>query len=341
LKTLEQTVHTCMLCVRSSVGALLFVLRVLVATALIPGLPWVSSAFSEAVRDISGKRGDSGMFPHAVLVLNRMFSRAGGISLISECAQFRVTTATLSAVSSNNGWQMPKLFKGADAAFDVWRLLLSIVVQTKGTMLTSGHSAGVLFNKGGADLLSAAVALLMVNLVTILLFSRASLFDIDLSLLLRTAVWDTDGFLDVPGFLRVFAHLNEQIMHVKDPGPSLGTQGRMYEGATPVFRQGLLTFSPSFFGDINRAALIAEGLPTIDSTCSTEPKSTPCLQRAMCSLTSQYMVLYRGALRKEGGAVSSGLLTQSYCRTTIYQIVEDSELYDGLWERPEAFMECG
>ncbi|KRY14587.1 hypothetical protein T12_12804, partial [Trichinella patagoniensis] len=391
LKTLEQTVHTCMLCVRSSVGALLFVLRVLVATALIPGLPWVSSAFSEAVRDISGKRGDSGMFPHAVLVLNRMFSRAGGISLISECAQFRVTTATLSAVSSNNGWQMPKLFKGADAAFDVWRLLLSIVVQTKGTMLTSGHSAGVLFNKGGADLLSAAVALLMVNLVTILLFSRASLFDIDLSLLLRTAVWDTDGFLDVPGFLRVFAHLiteprehtlSKRANHARERSrvgnfrvvplpqlalpsgwlflnfwhishvvscpliffgllPSLGTQGRMYEGATPVFRQGLLTFSPSFFGDINRAALIAEGLPTIDSTCSTEPKSTPCLQRAMCSLTSQYMVLYRGALRKEGGAVSSGLLTQSYCRTTIYQIVEDSELYDGLWERPEAFIECG
>ncbi|KRZ83128.1 hypothetical protein T08_12436 [Trichinella sp. T8] len=150
---------------------------------------------------------DSGMFPHAVLVHNRMFIRAGGISLISEPAQFRVTTATLSAVSSNNGWQMPKLFKGADAAFDVWRLLLSIVVQTKGTMLTSGFSAGVLFNKGGADLLSAAVALLMVDLVTILLFSRASLFDIDLSLLLRTAVWDTDEFLDVPGFLRVFAHL--------------------------------------------------------------------------------------------------------------------------------------
>ncbi|KRY07926.1 hypothetical protein T12_6037 [Trichinella patagoniensis] len=35
------------------------------------------------------------------------------------------------------------------------------------------------------------------------------------------------------------------------------------------------------------------------------------------------MVLYRGALRKERGAV------------------KDSELYDGLWERPEAFIECG
>ncbi|KRY27693.1 hypothetical protein T01_10131 [Trichinella spiralis] len=32
--------------------------------------------------------------------------------------------------------------------------------------------------------------------------------------------------------------------------------------------------------DINRAAYIAEGLPTTISTCSTEPKSTPFLQRA-------------------------------------------------------------
>ncbi|KRX26816.1 hypothetical protein T07_6999 [Trichinella nelsoni] len=32
--------------------------------------------------------------------------------------------------------------------------------------------------------------------------------------------------------------------------------------------------------DINRAAHIAEGLLTIDSTCSSEPKSTSCLQRA-------------------------------------------------------------
>ncbi|XP_003366390.1 hypothetical protein Tsp_15716 [Trichinella spiralis] len=95
--------------------------------------------------------------------------------------------------------------------------------------------------------------------------------------------------------------------------PSLGTPGRTYEGATPVFRQGLLTFSSSFFVcaaypprerwelagclyvkalhllqgtgliavvDINRAAYIAEGLPTTVSTCSTEPKSTPFLQRA-------------------------------------------------------------
>ncbi|XP_003378728.1 conserved hypothetical protein [Trichinella spiralis] len=32
--------------------------------------------------------------------------------------------------------------------------------------------------------------------------------------------------------------------------------------------------------DINRTAYIAERLPIIDSTCSIEPKSTPCLQRA-------------------------------------------------------------
>ncbi|XP_003371050.1 hypothetical protein Tsp_14391, partial [Trichinella spiralis] len=56
---------------------------------------------------------------------------------------------------------------------------------------------------------------------------------------------------------------------------------------------------------------------------------------------SIYSIVYRGALQKEGGAVSRGLLTQSYCRTTIYQTVEDSEHSDGLWKRPEAFMECG
>ncbi|KRX36101.1 hypothetical protein T05_2668 [Trichinella murrelli] len=207
-------------------------------------LLWYASWGEEGVDDhLVYMFWDSGMFPHAVLVHNRMFIRAGGISLISEPAQFRVTTATLSAVSSNNGWQMPKLFKGADAAFDVWRLLLSIVVQTKGTMLTSGLSAGVLFNKGGADLLSAAVALLMVDLVTILLFSRASLFDIDLSLLLRTAVWDTDEFLDVPGFLRVFAHLitepREQLSKLANHARERSRVGNFRVVPPPQVKSGL------------------------------------------------------------------------------------------------------
>ncbi|KRY45237.1 hypothetical protein T03_13558 [Trichinella britovi] len=129
------------------------------------------------------------MFPHAFLDLKRMFIRAGGISLISETAQLLETTAALSSGASNNGWQMPTMFKGADAAVDFWRLL-SIVAQTS---LISGLSTGGLSNKGGADRLSTTVALLMVDLVTILLFSGASL-------------WDPDGISGFSGFLCVFAH---------------------------------------------------------------------------------------------------------------------------------------
>ncbi|KRX36103.1 hypothetical protein T05_7391 [Trichinella murrelli] len=102
-----------------------------------------------------------------------MFIRAGGISLISETAQLLETTAALSSGASDNGWQMPPLFKGADEAVDFWRLL-SIVAQTS---LNSGLSTGGLTNKGGADRLSTTVALLMVDLVTILLFTGASLLD--------------------------------------------------------------------------------------------------------------------------------------------------------------------
>ncbi|KRX12849.1 Retrovirus-related Pol polyprotein from type-1 retrotransposable element [Trichinella nelsoni] len=70
----------------------------------------------------------------------------------------------------------------------------------------------------------------------------------------------------------------------------------MNEDATPVFRQSPLTILGAFrsvrrctyvgtlskrrLWDINQEAYIGEGLPTIDSTCSSEPKSTSCLQRA-------------------------------------------------------------
>ncbi|KRY06512.1 hypothetical protein T12_13586 [Trichinella patagoniensis] len=164
-----------------------------------------------------------------------MFIRAGGISLISETAQLLETTAALSSGASDNGWQMPPLFKGADAAVDFWRLL-SIVARTS---LNSGLSAGGLSNKGGADRLSPTVALLMVDLVTILLFSGASLLDNDPSMLFtltldlltfalltfplfslfsliplfstrsfecRSFKWDPDGISGFSGFLRVFAH---------------------------------------------------------------------------------------------------------------------------------------
>ncbi|KRX18659.1 hypothetical protein T07_11502 [Trichinella nelsoni] len=76
-----------------------------------------------------------------------------------------------------------------------------------------------------------------------------------------------------------------------------------------------------------------------DTLTPSGPDAEPRFISLRCSPTSH--IVYRGAHRKEGGAVSRWLLTQSYCKSTVYQAVEDSELPDGLSERPEASMECG
>ncbi|KRY44042.1 hypothetical protein T03_4025, partial [Trichinella britovi] len=119
LKAREQTEQTCVPCALVLAGRLLDPRGELVLGTLDPGLDWDPSGLSDAVCDVPGRRRGSGMFSHAFLDLKRMFVRAVGISLISETAQLFETTAALSSGASDNGWQMPSLFKGAVSQGDV------------------------------------------------------------------------------------------------------------------------------------------------------------------------------------------------------------------------------
>ncbi|KRX35684.1 hypothetical protein T05_11067 [Trichinella murrelli] len=119
LKAREQIEQTCVPCALVLAGRLLDALGELVLGTLDSGQDWDPSGLSDAVCDVPGRRGGSGMFSHAFLDLNHMFVRAVGISLISENAQLFKTTAALSSAASDNGWQMPPLFKGAVSQGDV------------------------------------------------------------------------------------------------------------------------------------------------------------------------------------------------------------------------------
>ncbi|KRX71258.1 hypothetical protein T06_14505 [Trichinella sp. T6] len=149
-------------------GRLLDAREELVLGALDPWLDWDPSGLWDAVRDVPGGRGDSGMFSHAFLDLKRMFIRAGGISLISETSQLLETTGAVSISASNDGWQVAPFFKGADAAVNFSRLS-SIVAQTS---LASALSTVDVTNKGAIKQLSTTVVRLMDDLVSIPLFSH-------------------------------------------------------------------------------------------------------------------------------------------------------------------------